>query len=67
MARGADTGAVAALSEMHCTMTPYWVTIAPDRTHTRDVRLMARSAWAASWLHQQLHPGVEIVMVREVG
>jgi hypothetical protein len=52
---------------MHCTMRPYWVTIAPDRTRTRDVRLMARSAWAASWLHQQLHPGVEVVMVREVG
>ena len=52
---------------MHCTMRPYWVTTAPDRTRTRDVRLVARSAWAASWLHQQLHPGVEIVMVREVG
>jgi hypothetical protein len=52
---------------MHCTMTPYWVTTAPDRTRTQDVRLMARSAWAAWWLHRRLHPGVEITMVREVG
>jgi hypothetical protein len=52
---------------MHCTLKPFWVTIAPDRTRTRDVRLMARSGWAAWWLHRVLHPDTEIVMVREVG
>jgi len=52
---------------MHCTLKPFWVTIALDRTHTRDVRMMARSAWAAGWLHQVLHPDTEIVHVREVG
>ena len=52
---------------MHCTLSPYWVTIVPHRTRTQDVRLLARSPWAAWWLCQQLHPGVEITMVREVG
>jgi len=52
---------------MHAALKPFWVTIAPDRTHTLDMRMMARSAWAAGWLHQQLHPGVEVVMVREIG
>jgi hypothetical protein len=52
---------------MHCTLKPFWVTIAPDRTRTRDVRLMARSAWSAWWLHRHLHPDTEIVHVREVG
>ena len=52
---------------MHTVLKPYWITIAPDRSRTQDVRLLARSPWAAWWLHQQLHPGVEIVHVREVG
>jgi hypothetical protein len=52
---------------MHCTLKPFWVTTAPDRTRAQDVRLLARSAWAAWWLHRRLHPGVEITMVREVG
>ena len=52
---------------MHCTLKTYWVTIACDRSRTQDIRLLARSHWTAWWLHKQLHPGVEIVHVREVG
>ena len=52
---------------MNCTMRPYWVTIAPDRTRTQDIRLMARSPWAAWWLYQQLHPTTEIIHIREAG
>ena len=52
---------------MHCTLKPFWITIALDRQRTQDVRMMARSAWSAYWLHRHLHPGVEIIKVREVG
>jgi hypothetical protein len=58
---------MAAIPQMHTILKPFWVTIAPDRTRTQDVRMMARSAWSAYWLHRHLHPGVEIVKVREVG
>lgn len=52
---------------MNCTMRLFWVTIARDRTRTQDIRLMARSAWAAWWLYRQLNPTTEIIHIREAG
>ena len=43
---------------------PYWVTLRLDATRTQDIRLEARSHWAAYWLARVLHPGVEVIGVR---
>jgi hypothetical protein len=47
-------------------LRPYWVTIWLDRRRTQDYRIEATSAWNAGWLFRQLHPGVEVLAVREV-
>lgn len=44
----------------------WWVCIRLDACRTRDELITARSAWAAGWLFRQLHPGVEVLSVREV-
>jgi hypothetical protein len=44
----------------------FWVTVRHDPCRTADHRIPARSAWAAGWLWRQLHPGDDVVMVREV-
>jgi len=44
----------------------FWVTVRADACRTRDHRIAARSAWAAGWLWRVLHPGHDVVMVREV-
>ena len=44
----------------------WWVTVLVDRQRTRDELIQARSAYAAGWLYRQLHPGVEVIGVREV-
>jgi hypothetical protein len=51
---------------MHHDLRHYWVTIRLDACRTRDELIHARSAWAAGWLFRQLHPGVEVIGVREV-
>lgn len=51
---------------MNITMRSYWVTVRIDPTRTADHRIVARSPWAASWLYQQLHPGRDVLMVREI-
>jgi hypothetical protein len=47
-------------------MRAFWVTVRHDACRTRDHRITARSAWAAGWLWRTLHPGQNVVMVREV-
>jgi hypothetical protein len=47
-------------------MRAWWVTIRLDPTRTQDIRLLASSRWAAWWLARQLHPGLEVLGVREV-
>jgi hypothetical protein len=42
----------------------WYVTVRVSPTRTRDVLVLARSAWSAGWLHRQLHPGDDVVMVR---
>jgi hypothetical protein len=43
----------------------YWyVTVRDAPTRTRDVLVLARSEWSAGWLHRQLNPGDDVVMVR---
>lgn len=44
----------------------FWVTLRLDATRTQDIRLEARSYWAAWWLAGVLHPGAEIIGVRLV-
>jgi len=44
----------------------WWVTVRTDPTRTEDIRLAARSPWAAGWLARQLRPGVEVLGVRPV-
>ena len=43
----------------------WWVCIRLDACRTRDELVTARSAYAAGWLFRQLHPGVEVLGVRE--
>lgn len=43
---------------------PYWATLRLDATRTQDIRLEARSHWAAYWLARMLYPGVEVIGVR---
>lgn len=45
---------------------PYWVTLRQDATRTWDIRVHAPSHWVAWWLARRLHPGIEILGVREV-
>lgn len=40
------------------------VTVRLDECRTMDVGHLARSAWAAGWLHRQLHPGDRIIAIR---
>jgi hypothetical protein len=44
----------------------WWVVIRTDPTRTEDLRIPARSPWAAAWLARQLRPGVEVLGVRAV-
>ena len=41
------------------------VTVWVDRGRTRDEVVTASSAWSAGWLYRQLHPGVDVLGVRE--
>ena len=43
----------------------WWVTVLVDRQRTRDELIRSDSAYAAGWLYRQLHPGAEVVNVRE--
>ena len=45
---------------------PYLVTLRLDATRTYDIRVHAPSHWVAWWLARRLHPGIEILGVREV-
>jgi hypothetical protein len=47
-------------------MPSWWVTIRLDACRTRDEVITARSAYAAGWLYRQLHPTVEVLIVRPV-
>ena len=47
-------------------MKDWWVTVLVECDRSKDVRVHARSAWAAGWLHRQLNPGAEILLVRPV-
>ena len=49
---------------MHFTLHPFWVTVEIDRGRTADIRITARSQWAAGWLYRQLHPEHHILLVR---
>ena len=51
---------------MHCTLRPYWVTIATGQGRTADRRILARSPWAAWWLWRTLNPGHHVLHVRPV-
>lgn len=41
------------------------VTVRLDAGRTRDHLVKAHSQWSAGWLYRQLHPGVEVIGVRE--
>ena len=43
----------------------FWVCIRLDASRTRDVLVAAHSQWSAGWLFRHLHPGVEVLSVRE--
>ena len=49
---------------MAADLRPWWVTIRLDCCRTRDELISSHSAYGASWLYRQLHPGVEILQVR---
>ena len=51
---------------MHATLHPFWVTVELERGRTADIRLLARSQWAAGWLYRQLHPEQTVLIVRPV-
>lgn len=51
---------------MHRDLRDWWVTIRLDACRTRDELIRADSQYAAGWLYRQLHPGVEVIGVREV-
>ena len=52
---------------MHFTLHSFWVTVELDRGRTTDIRITARSQWAAGWLYRQLHPEHHILLVRPAG
>ena len=45
---------------------PYWITVQVAPQRTRDIRLLAPSAYAAGWLYRQLNPGATILHIRPV-
>lgn len=45
-------------------MADWWVTLQLSPQHTQDVRIRARSAWAAGWLARQMFPDVAVLGVR---
>ena len=47
-------------------MRAFWVTVRTGEGRTADRRITALSAWSAGWLWRRLHPGDDVVMVREV-
>lgn len=49
---------------MHFTLHPFWVTVEVERNRTADIRIVARSQFAAGWLYKQLHPDHLILLVR---
>lgn len=51
---------------MHRDLRDWYVTVLVDRTRTRDELIRADSEYVAGWLYRQLHPGVEVLGVREV-
>lgn len=42
----------------------WYVTVRDAPGRTRDVLVLARSEWSAGWLHRQMHPDDDVVMVR---
>lgn len=50
---------------MNATISRWLVTIRLDECRTMDVGHDARSAWAAGWLHRQLHPQDRIIAIRK--